>query len=217
MPRVLKIADFGLARSLSVTASKLSPEMITRWYRAPEVLMGQRDYTTAVDMWSIGCIMAEWCQGKALLQGKNEVDQLARIFQMVSPSTWPELSKQPRYAEYAPQLTEFLTTPHPDPFKLTLASITDDILAQDLLRNLLQLNPANRISVSAALAHPFFHRFVASSSTTVPRAIKKEEQEAKNAQGSDPVLLAQAKPPFAPRSSYRRLHSITTPVHHNSI
>jgi serine/threonine protein kinase len=66
---VLQVADFALARTLGTPAKKLTSEVITLWYRPPEILMGQRNYSAAVDIWSIGCIFAELIQGKAIFEG----------------------------------------------------------------------------------------------------------------------------------------------------
>lgn len=66
---VIQLADFALVRTLTTPPKKLTSEVITLWYRPPEILMGQRNYTAAVDIWSIGCIFAELIQGKAIFEG----------------------------------------------------------------------------------------------------------------------------------------------------
>ncbi|KAJ1552842.1 Cyclin-dependent kinase catalytic subunit, partial [Nowakowskiella sp. JEL0078] len=63
---MLKIADFGLARAFGVPLRTYTHEVITLWYRAPEILLGSRHYSPAVDMWSVGCIFAEMCTKKAM-------------------------------------------------------------------------------------------------------------------------------------------------------
>ena len=65
----IQLADFALVRTLSTPTKKFTSEVITLWYRPPEILMGQRNYTAAVDIWSIGCIFAELLQGKAIFEG----------------------------------------------------------------------------------------------------------------------------------------------------
>lgn len=77
-----KIADFGLARGLALPAASLTPEVVTLWYRAPELLLGERVYSPAVDVWSLGCIFGEMLLGRPLLPGDSEIDQLFRIFQL---------------------------------------------------------------------------------------------------------------------------------------
>lgn len=76
----LKIADFGLARAFGIPVRAYTHEVVTLWYRAPEVLLGSPRYSCPVDIWSVGCIMAELITKKPLFQGDSEIDQLFRIF-----------------------------------------------------------------------------------------------------------------------------------------
>jgi cyclin-dependent kinase 2 len=78
---VLKIADFGLARAFSIPIKTLTHEIETLWYRAPEVLLGQKEYSLGVDIWAIGCIFAELVEKKPLFCGDSEIDQIFKIFQ----------------------------------------------------------------------------------------------------------------------------------------
>lgn len=80
----IKLADFGLARAFGVPVRVYTHEVVTLWYRAPEVLLGSARYSTPVDMWSIGCIFAEMSNRKPLFQGDSEIDQILRIFRLVS-------------------------------------------------------------------------------------------------------------------------------------
>lgn len=80
---VLKVADFGLARAFGVPITTYTHEVLTLWYRAPEILLGGKHYSPAVDMWSIGCIFAELCNRQALFPGDSEIDQLFKIFRFV--------------------------------------------------------------------------------------------------------------------------------------
>ena len=68
----IKIADFGLARSFGLPLKSYTHEVVTLWYRAPDVLMGSKNYSTSVDIWSVGCIFAEIVNQKPLLTGNNE-------------------------------------------------------------------------------------------------------------------------------------------------
>jgi serine/threonine protein kinase len=79
---VIKLADFGLARAFGLPVKTYTHEVVTLWYRAPEILLGQKQYSTPVDMWSVGCIMAEMAQRKALFAGDSEIDQIFKIFQV---------------------------------------------------------------------------------------------------------------------------------------
>lgn len=80
----LKIADFGLARAFGIPLRQYTHEVVTLWYRAPEILLGSKLYSTAVDMWSIGCIFAEMVTRRPLFPGDSEIDELYRIFRYVS-------------------------------------------------------------------------------------------------------------------------------------
>lgn len=96
---MLKIADFGLARTCGENGRQYTNRVITLWYRPPELLLGENDYGPAVDMWSVGCLLAELLTRKPLFPGNNEADQLDLIFQMLgSPNTeiWPDYKKLPR-------------------------------------------------------------------------------------------------------------------------
>jgi cyclin-dependent kinase len=82
----LKLADFGLARAFGVPLRTYTHEVVTLWYRAPEVLLGGRQYSTGIDMWSVGCIFAELCTRKPLFPGDSEIDEIFRIFRYVALS-----------------------------------------------------------------------------------------------------------------------------------
>ncbi|KAI3897165.1 hypothetical protein MKW92_010385, partial [Papaver armeniacum] len=103
----LKLADFGLARSLSNDhQGNLTNEVITLWYRPPEILLGATKYGPAIDMWSVGCIFAELLQGKPILPGKDRTMQLEMIFKLCgSPNevNWPGVSKLPWYNNFKPK------------------------------------------------------------------------------------------------------------------
>jgi cell division cycle 2-like len=96
---MIKVADFGLARRFG---DPLGPNMtqlvVTLWYRAPELLLGAKTYTTAIDMWSIGCIFAELVNKEPLAPGRGEIDQLGKIFKILgtpSESIWKGFSELP--------------------------------------------------------------------------------------------------------------------------
>ncbi|EXL65731.1 cyclin-dependent kinase 1 [Fusarium oxysporum f. sp. conglutinans race 2 54008] len=77
----LKLADFGLARAFGVPLRPYTHDVVTLWYRAPELLLGEKQYSTGVDMWSVGCIFAEMCTRKPLFPGDSEIDEIFKIFQ----------------------------------------------------------------------------------------------------------------------------------------
>ncbi|KAH8900317.1 protein kinase [Thozetella sp. PMI_491] len=149
----LKLADFGLARAFGIPVNTFSNEVVTLWYRAPDVLLGSRTYSTSIDIWSIGCIMAEMYTGRPLFPGTTNEDQLQRIFRLLgtpSERTWPGISQ---LAEYKPniQMQIYAT----QDLRLILPQI--DELGLDLLKRMLQLRPEMRISAANALRHPWFH------------------------------------------------------------
>ena len=84
---VIKLGDFGLARAFGIPIKTLTHEILTLWYRAPEILLGQREYSTPVDMWSIGLIFYEMAHRKPLFTGDSEIDQIFKIFQMYGTPT----------------------------------------------------------------------------------------------------------------------------------
>lgn len=94
----LKVADFGLARAVGIPPKPLTPKVVTLWYRAPELLFGATMYTTALDMWAIGCIFGEILNNKPLLPGKSEIDQIELIVQLLgtpNDTIWPGFSSLP--------------------------------------------------------------------------------------------------------------------------
>jgi cyclin-dependent kinase len=80
---ILKLADFGLARASGIPVKNYTHEVVTLWYRPPDVLLGSKNYSTSIDIWSVGCIFAELSNLKPLFAGSNENDQLKRIFRVV--------------------------------------------------------------------------------------------------------------------------------------
>ncbi|KAG6902147.1 Cyclin-dependent kinase A-1 [Termitomyces sp. Mi166 len=103
----LKLADFGLARAFGIPMRTYTHEVVTLWYRAPEVLLGSRHYATGIDMWSVGCILAEMAmQGQPLFPGDSEIDQIFKIFRILgtpNEQTWQGVSSLPDYKPTFPQ------------------------------------------------------------------------------------------------------------------
>ena len=112
----LKLADFGLARPFDDTGRQLTNRVITLWYRPPELLLGSQNYGPAVDMWSVGCIFAELLLKRPILPGKNEFEQIDKIFKMFgtpTEETWPGLTKLHYYQMVQQQVG---TKPQPNRF-----------------------------------------------------------------------------------------------------
>lgn len=150
----LKLADFGLARAIGIPVNTFSNEVVTLWYRAPDVLLGSTNYSTSIDMWSVGCIMAELYIGSPLFPGKDKDDQLIRIFKVFGTPTeytWPGISDLPGYSRKLP------IYPHQNVQKL-LPMI--EPIGIDLLSRFLQYQPHYRISAKDALTHLYFKDIV---------------------------------------------------------
>uniref|UniRef100_A0A9J7WYR3 Cyclin dependent kinase 10 n=2 Tax=Cyprinus carpio TaxID=7962 RepID=A0A9J7WYR3_CYPCA len=100
----VKIADFGLARVYGIPLQPMTPRVVTLWYRAPELLLGTKTQTTALDMWAVGCIFAELLAHKPLLPGASEIQQLDLIVQLLgtpNESIWPGFSRLPLVGQYS--------------------------------------------------------------------------------------------------------------------
>lgn len=104
----LKLADFGLARGIGVPIKNLTNEVVTLWYRPPDVLLGSTNYSTSIDVWSVGCIFAEMINGRAFFMGTSEADQIKRIFRILGfpkLEEWPDVEKLPDWK--VPSLLKF--------------------------------------------------------------------------------------------------------------
>ncbi|XP_047487134.1 cyclin-dependent-like kinase 5 [Penaeus chinensis] len=147
----LKLADFGLARAFGIPVRCYSAEVVTLWYRPPDVLFGAKLYNTSIDMWSAGCIFAELANaGRPLFPGSDVDDQLKRIFKLLgtpTEDTWPGMTSLPDYK----------TFPLYQP-TMTLAQVCPKLSSKgrDLLQRLLICNPAVRMSAEDAMAHSYF-------------------------------------------------------------
>ncbi|VDC06518.1 unnamed protein product [Peniophora sp. CBMAI 1063] len=145
----LKVADFGLARDFADPGYKMTCQVITRWYRPPELLFGSRYYSSDVDIWSMGCIFAELMLRIPYLPGESDMDQLKTIFRALGTPTeedWPGHTKLPDYVPVG----HFPKTPMRDLFTAASAD------ALKLLARCLTYEPRRRISAKDALSHPYF-------------------------------------------------------------
>ncbi|XP_073953067.1 cyclin-dependent kinase 2-like [Choristoneura fumiferana] len=144
----IKLADFGLARAIALPVRAYTHEVVTLWYRAPEILLGAKFYSTAVDVWSFGCIYAEMMSGRTLFPGDSEIDQLFRVFRALGTpggALWARARRLPDFRAAFPRWP-----PRPPRALLPDASPA----AGDLLDKLLRLDPAERLSARAAALHP---------------------------------------------------------------
>lgn len=146
----LRLGDFGLARAFGIPVNTFSSEVVTLWYRPPDVLLASRSYNTSIDVWSAGCIIAEMFTGRPLFPGTANDDQLLKIFRIMgtpSERTWPGVSQLP---EFKPNFPVYLT----QDLRMLIPQL--DPLGADLLVRLLQMQPERRISAADALRHPWF-------------------------------------------------------------
>lgn len=148
----IKLADFGLARMYGdPRGGDLTDLVVTLWYRAPELLLGAKTYDTAIDMWSVGCIFAELITKEPLFPGKNETDQIAKIFRLLgqpNDSVWPGFSRLPNSKAVAHIAQPFSNV------RQVLRFSTDHCV--HLLQALLTYDPTTRITADEALQHPYF-------------------------------------------------------------
>ncbi|CAG9534728.1 unnamed protein product [Cercopithifilaria johnstoni] len=153
---ILKIGDFGLSREFGDPLKPYTPIVVTLWYRAPELLLGVKEYSTAVDMWSCGCIFAEFLKLKPLFPGKGEMDQINKIFtDLGTPddNLWPGYSSLP-----GPRKTTFEHHGTGELEKKFPTSLIDE-RGLEFIKELLTYDPAKRISAHEALAHDWFERY----------------------------------------------------------
>ena len=153
----LKLADFGLARAISINKAgqpnRYTNRVVTLWYRPPELLLGERNYGPAVDMWGAGCIMAEMWTRSPIMQGNTDQHQLTLIAQLcgaISPEVWPNVES----------LDLFNRVEIPRGVKRRvkerLKPYVKDQYACDLIDKLLTLDPSKRIDADSSLNHDFF-------------------------------------------------------------
>ncbi|KAI5477903.1 P-TEFb-associated cyclin-dependent protein kinase Cdk9 [Pseudohyphozyma bogoriensis] len=151
---ILMIADFGLARSLHPVDHdrEYTNMVVTRWYRPPELLLGEKKYHMAVDMWGVGCVMVEMFKKKPFFQGTSDLDQANKIFEMCGAPTdvtMPGWNKLPGcegrrdFGKNSPMLRLHLLPEHGEDFT-------------DLICRILVLNPKKRLTAEEALRHKWF-------------------------------------------------------------
>lgn len=149
---ILKVGDFGLAREYGSPLKSYTPVVVTLWYRAPELLLGTKQYSTPIDLWSVGCIFGELLTMNALFPGKSEADQINRIFKdLGTPSDriWPGYSE-------LPLVKSLHITQYPYNNLKSRFSYTFTDLGFDLLNRFLTYNPSRRITAEKAKNHGFF-------------------------------------------------------------
>merc|ERR1712071_307423 len=149
---VLKIGDFGLAREYGSPLKAYTSIVVTLWYRAPELLLGVKEYSTPIDVWSVGCIFGELLTLEAIFQGKSEADQINKIFRELgtpNDNIWPGYSNLPYVKKGA-----FANNPNSNLRKRFSSRLSE--LGLDLLQKFLTYDPVKRTTAEDALNHTYF-------------------------------------------------------------
>jgi len=149
----LKIADFGLARAFTVPVPKYTHEVVTVWYRPPEILLGATVYSVPVDLWSIGCVIGEMATGQPLFAGDSEIDTIFKIFQKLGTPTeamWSGLKELP---DFKPTFPRWPARGWNN-IRNTAAQVGPDGI--DLLEKLMCYDPRRRLSARQAVQQRYF-------------------------------------------------------------
>jgi mitogen-activated protein kinase 15 len=156
----VKVCDFGLARSIvqmhdNAQNPVLTDYVATRWYRAPEILLGSTSYTKGVDLWSVGCILGELISGKPIFPGTSTMNQLDRIMEVTGRPSPEDVEsiKSP----FAATMLESLPMSRPRPLNEMFPGASVEAL--DLMRLCMMFNPTKRISAKDAMRHPYCVQF----------------------------------------------------------
>ncbi|KAM7357307.1 cyclin dependent kinase 11B pitslre isoform 3-T6 [Cochliomyia hominivorax] len=185
---ILKVGDFGLAREYGSPLKKYTSLVVTLWYRAPELLLCSPEYSTPIDIWSVGCIFAEFLQMAPLFPGKSEVDELNRIFKELgtpNEKIWPGYNQLPAVKNMLSQNSQFADYPVSS-LKKHFADKTSES-GIDLLQGLLTYDPKQRLSADNALKHQYFKELpVPIDPSMFPTWPAKSELGARKALASSP-------------------------------
>ncbi|KAF7994544.1 hypothetical protein HCN44_004016 [Aphidius gifuensis] len=201
---ILKVGDFGLAREYGSPLRQYTPVVVTLWYRAPELLLNYKEYSTPIDMWSVGCIFAELLRMDALFPGRTEMDQLQRIFKELGT---PNDKTLPGYSQLPIVQTLKIPVYHKKDLKQRFSTVSKN--GTDLLTELLKYDPEKRSTASLALKHDYFKETpLPINPNMFPTWPAKSELGAKTANASP-------KPPSGGRE-FKQLGDGDEPVELNS-
>lgn len=171
---IVKIGDFGLAKIYGSPTRELSPNVVTRWYRCPELILGSKNYATSIDIWSIGCIIAELLIRKPFLQAEldSDISQLSRIFEYFGTPTeqsWPAYSQL--------DTIRFNDNREPQDLQDIFTTAKEDLIS--LIKSCFKLNPLERISCEQALKCSYFKNMPYPTKKSCLPGIKEVEVEKK--------------------------------------
>ncbi|XP_017858794.1 PREDICTED: probable serine/threonine-protein kinase DDB_G0268078 [Drosophila arizonae] len=209
-PELIKIADFGLAREIR-SRPPFTDYVSTRWYRAPEVLLHSTNYGSSIDLWAMGCIMAELYTFRPLFPGSSEVDQLFKICSVLGTpgkSDWPD----------GYRLAAMIHFRYPDCIKVPLSSVVSRCSQNglDLLEDLLAYDPEKRPTAQQSLKYPYFHALKRISPAAAAKA--NVRLSSKYGAGSGPVHLV--LPPTVSNNVLpvqEKLQAVTELIHQSNI
>lgn len=192
----LKLADFGLARIFGSPDRTFTHQVFARWYRAPELLFGSKQYGSAVDIWAAACIFAELLLRRPFLQGSSDIDQLGKIFACFGTpreSQWPDMTSLPDYVEY-----QFCA---PVPMRTLFPRASDDCI--DLLTKMFSYDPKARVTAQQALEHRYF---VCEPAPTKAALLPRPPSRSEGASKPPEVISSPGGPVIlSPASKARRL------------
>lgn len=152
----VKLADFGLSR-VEKRRRDMTPKVCSLWYRAPEILLGVRSYSSAIDVWSVGCIFGQLSLKQPLFSGLSETQHIDHIFEVLgcpSSKIWPELSQLPLIKDGTINLAQSRRLNEYNNLRVLCPALTDE--AFDLLNRLLAYDPNRRLTAEAASEHVYF-------------------------------------------------------------
>ncbi|XP_027925880.1 protein IMPAIRED IN BABA-INDUCED STERILITY 1-like isoform X2 [Vigna unguiculata] len=203
---VLKIADFGLANTLSPSSKQpLTSRVVTLWYRPPELLMGATNYGVSVDIWSVGCVFSEFFLGKPILKGRTEVEQLHKIFKLCGspPEEYWKKSKLPLATMFKPQTN----------YEASLQERCKGVpvTAVKLLETLLSIDPSKRGTASSALKSEYFStKPYACDPSVMPKYPPSKEMDARNREeASRKKMLGKGRETVTSKRNNRRVQKVS--------
>lgn len=208
---VLKLCDFGSAKSL-VGGEPNVAYICSRYYRAPELIFGATDYTTKIDIWSAGCVMAELILGEPMFPGESGVDQLVEIIKILGTPTREQMrAMNPNYTEF-----RFPVIRARSWNRIFSSHLRTPPEAAKLVSNLLEYTPSNRLTPLGACAHPFFDELRSSSTRLLPNGREfpplfnfSDEELRKEPDLAASLIPGQISDPMS--QQHRNTNTITTP------